>query len=561
MNWFRETSTNTSVAHKKSDDFVTSSNSQSNHKTEADPLLLKATRETSITATAIPTAANSSSSWMRARPGRSNSASPVTLLPSKYSATSLHTGTMEQQQQQQAITEDHEELAGISATSAADYEAMQDAASSSRLQSQQQPSSRQQHRRTSASHEPLQQQMHAPILEIPEEIYAIRKAALQVLKPLTKTWIVISVGFSLTVLFGSARWTQLMPSIPFWFILLPCWSSHVGLLILHLYSAKALSQFIAHANESRQRPDSRDPVNRTEYLPLLQRSLKFGFKTGVLSFLMFLLEILVYIRVARQSLLLGVVFLPLWLLVSGGILDGLICKNQHYLRVICWIMMFVAMVLAVVKVDYHYDLIKWRIVVAPIVAVLSIASGTLIYIVFGHQAGYYRLTESQLTAGNLYSLAALICIVLVVVVGEVMPQSRPVAVETQLFVVILAPLVICLVGMGAWVVSRDEFARLLLYGGQSTVHPRRLKWEAKGWNCVQGKGVAIIPMFGEVSFHPLERKPSEHVMELCACCSGACYPYEEEDEETVHLTEDLHSHPYLDSEQQRTTYTIARGAL
>lgn len=28
-----------------------------------------------------------------------------------------------------------------------------------------------------------------PILEIPEEIYAVRKAALQVLKPLTKTWV------------------------------------------------------------------------------------------------------------------------------------------------------------------------------------------------------------------------------------------------------------------------------------------------------------------------------------------------------------------------------------
>lgn len=28
-----------------------------------------------------------------------------------------------------------------------------------------------------------------PLLEIPEEIYAVRKAALQVLKPLTKTWV------------------------------------------------------------------------------------------------------------------------------------------------------------------------------------------------------------------------------------------------------------------------------------------------------------------------------------------------------------------------------------
>jgi hypothetical protein len=30
---------------------------------------------------------------------------------------------------------------------------------------------------------------HPPLLEIPEEIYGVRKAALQVLKPLTRTWV------------------------------------------------------------------------------------------------------------------------------------------------------------------------------------------------------------------------------------------------------------------------------------------------------------------------------------------------------------------------------------
>jgi hypothetical protein len=30
---------------------------------------------------------------------------------------------------------------------------------------------------------------HPPLLEIPEEVYGVRKAALQVLKPLTKTWV------------------------------------------------------------------------------------------------------------------------------------------------------------------------------------------------------------------------------------------------------------------------------------------------------------------------------------------------------------------------------------
>jgi hypothetical protein len=57
---------------------------------------------------------------------------------------------------------------------------------------------------------------------------------------------------------------------------------------------------------------------------------------------------------------------------------------------------------------------------------------------------------------------------------------------------------VVLVGMGAWVVSRNEFGRLLLYGGQAQVHPRRLRFDANGWTSVQGSGVKNIPMFGEV---------------------------------------------------------------
>jgi len=309
--------------------------------------------------------------------------------------------------------------------------------------------------------------------------------------------VVVTVGFSLTVLFGMTRWTRLL-RIPFWFILLPSWCSHVGLLVCHILSARALSKFISEANDSRQRPDSRDHLNRTEYLPLLQRSLKFGLKTGVLSFFVFVFEILIYVQLAWGSISLAVVFLPLWLIVSGGIIDGIICKTQHFLRVICWILVCIAMTLTVLKVDYGMELIRWRIVVSPVVALLSVLSGTLIYIVYGHQIGYYQLTESQLTAGNLYSLAALICIVLFVVIGEVIPLSRPVEIETRIFIVVMAPLVVCLVGMGAWVVSRDEFGRLLLYGGQAAVHPMKLRWEANGWTSVQSKGVTTIPMFGEV---------------------------------------------------------------
>ena len=310
----------------------------------------------------------------------------------------------------------------------------------------------------------------------------------------------MSVGFAISLLLGMARWTELIHDLPYWFILLPSWGTHVGLLVCHVKSAQALSSFISEANENRQRPDSTDPLDRTEYLPLLQRSLKFGLKTGVLSFCTFIFEVLMYVRVARGTVPLVVAFIPLWLLVGWAILDGIICKSQHFLRVLCWILLFTSMILAVLRVDYGIYEIRWRFVVIPIVAVLSISSATLIYIVYGHQVGYYRLTESQLTAGILYSMAALICIVLVILIGELMPLSRPVEIETRFFIVVMAPLVVCLVGMGAWAVSRDEFGRLLLYGGQTSVHPMKLRWEADGWNCVQSKGVSIIPMFGEVRY-------------------------------------------------------------
>lgn len=265
-------------------------------------------------------------------------------------------------------------------------------------------------------------------------------------------------------------------------------------------SAKALSNFIAAANDSRQRPDSRDHLDRTEYLPLLQRSLKFGLKTGLISFGVFIFEILLYFRLARGRLSITTVLLPMWIMVLGGILDGIICKTQHFLRLIGWLLIFTSMVFVSLKMDHHCDWVRWRMIFSPIVAVLSLSSATLIYIVYGHQIGYYRLTEAQLTAGNLYSLAALISIVLLVVVGEVMPLARPVEIETRVFLVLMAPLVVTLVGMGAWVVSRDEFGRLLLYGGQSTVHPRKLRWEKNGWTSVQGRGVTVIPMFGEVRY-------------------------------------------------------------
>jgi len=384
-----------------------------------------------------------------------------------------------------------------------------------------------------------------PLLEVPEEIYAVRKAALTVLQPLTHAWLIFAIGFSSSVALGMSRWTALLPELPFWFIFLPSWLSHAGLLCCHVLSARALSTFIAEANENRQRQDTTDHLDRTEYLPLLQRSLKFGLKTGILSFLFFLFEVLMYLRLSRGSISLTAALIPLWIIVVGGILDGIVCKTQHVIRLLCWVLTFVTMVLAVIKVDYELASMRWRVVFSPIVALLSISSATLIYIVYGHQVGYFRLTEAQLTAGILYSMSALVCTVLVVVLGEVIPLDRPVEVETKLFVVTLAPLTVALVGVGAWAVTRDEFDRLLQVGGQSTVYPMKLRLEPAGWTSVESRGVSIIPMFGDVSYEPLDSAKSESI-ELCACC--ACYPFEEE-EETVQYSEprNINTHPFSSS--------------
>lgn len=200
------------------------------------------------------------------------------------------------------------------------------------------------------------------------------------------------------------------------------------------------------------------------------------------------------------------------------------------------------MVVLCLKLDYRHDRIQWRVIICPIVIVLSVASASLIYIVYGHQVGYYQLTEAQLTAGNLYSLAALLSIVLVVVVGETIPFTRQMDIATSIFIVSMAPTVVVLVGMGAWNVSKNEFGRLLLYGGQAQVHPRRLRFNADGWTSVQGSGVKNIPMFGEVSFRPLNQSNAKN-RELCMCCT--CYPREEDEEEVVEYMDDIGNHPYF----------------
>jgi len=365
---------------------------------------------------------------------------------------------------------------------------------------------------------------------VPEEVLAVRAAALTVLTPLTLAWPIVSAGFATTVGLGLARYTDVWEDAPFWAILLPSWLSHLALLGCHVASAQALSAFIASANDSRQRDESTDHLDRTEYLPLLQRSLKFGVKTGLLSLCAFAFEVLAYVHVAKGSLTLAAAMTPLWVVVGGAVLDGVVCKTQHVLRVLCWSLLLASMVLLVLRVDHNVEALRWRIVVAPLIAFLSVSSASLIYVVYGHQVGYYHLSESQLTAGILYSLAALLCIILVVLMGDFVPYLASDDIDMRLFVVGLGPLVVLLVGMGAWAVSRDERDRLLRHGGQAAVHPMCLRLELEGWTATEGRGVAVLPMFGEVRYEPLDGSRSLTRcggIELCPCC--ACYPQEEDD--------------------------------
>ena len=297
-----------------------------------------------------------------------------------------------------------------------------------------------------------------------------------------------------------ARWTGLLPKITYWFLLLPCWLAHIGLFICHVYSAKILFSFISEANIQRQRADSTDHIDRAEYLPLLQRALKFGLKTGSISSLIFIFEILLYFRLSFNQISMTVVFTPLWIIVGYGIIDGIICKTQHSSRVFSWFLALSFMVLLVLKVDYGYDEeVTERIILGPLVAFLAIVMGTLTYILYGYRIGYFRLTDSQMSAGVLYLLGTIGISVLLTIV-TCMHMSRPNVFEIRVAMVALAPLSIALMGLGAWAITRDEFENLLQYGGQAAIQPKKLILEKRGWIAVEGKGATTIPMFGEVRY-------------------------------------------------------------
>lgn len=300
---------------------------------------------------------------------------------------------------------------------------------------------------------------------------------------------------------GAAKWTGKLFSLPYWLIFIPAWISHLGIVAMHVMSARALSRFISEANENRQRPDSTDHLDRVEYLPLLQRSLKFGLKTGFLCFVVFTFEILLFVRLRNPSRLsLTVTYIPLWILTLGSIGNGIVCKSQHFVYVLIWVLIVAAMVLSVLKIDYGMYQIDPSYIIIVIQSMLGIIAGTLVYVINGHQIGYFKLTDSQLTAGVFYASSSFLAILLVAIMADTLSLPELIQLDFQLITVILAPLVVAMAGIGAYLVTRGEFDRLLKFGGQSAVIPMKLRLEANGWTCVESKGITSIPMFGDVRF-------------------------------------------------------------
>lgn len=378
-----------------------------------------------------------------------------------------------------------------------------------------------------------------PLLEVSPAVISVRKGALTVYDPLTHTWLVFSAGFVLGSALGMAKWAGVLGSIPYFLVLLPFWLSHLGLMVCQIMAGRALAIFIAEANNNRTIQDSSDHFDRNEYLPLLQRALKFGLRTGLISLCVFTFEILLYIKLSRGTMSLAIVFIPLWIIVLLGIINGIICKTQHLSRLVSWMLALSLMILLVLRVDYGIDQtwLRRSISVAPL-ALLGMALMELTYILQGHRVGYFRLTESQRTAGILYTFGVISYMLLVTIIC-LNHVERPEGFKIRVALVALACLSFSFVGLGAWAVSRDEFDRLLQFGGQATVHPMGLRLEPSGWTAVQSKGVIVIPMFGEVRYEPISSDKKKNWLEFC--CLWAFYPFEVED--VMHAPS--HEYPFL----------------
>ena len=323
---------------------------------------------------------------------------------------------------------------------------------------------------------------------------------------------------SVSIALGTARWTQKIENCPFWVIFLPAWLSHLGLLIMHASSARALSNFIGEANDNRRREDSTDHLDRVEYLPLLQKSLKIGLRTAVLCLTLLVFEILLFIRLEFPSRIsLGATYTPLWIVTTVYILNGILCKSQSILYSAVWVLIFASMLMSTLRIDLNVYSVEPYIAIA-VLAMLGVVSGCLIYIVHGHQVGYFKLTDAQLTAGVFYATSSFLAILVVSIMADALSLPELIQVDLLIVIVLLSPVVVILAGLGAFFVSRDEYDQLLEHGGQNAVVPMELRLEQDGWTSVVGRGTVQIPLFGDVRFEPLGPEAAEA---SGPCC---CYP-------------------------------------
>ena len=342
-----------------------------------------------------------------------------------------------------------------------------------------------------------------------------------------------------------AKWTGLLQNFSTILILLPCFLSHLALLFLHIYSIKNLTSFIAKANNNRMKPDSTDHIDRTEYLPLLQRSLKFGIKTGAISFLFFIFEILLLCKEQYGKLSLKLVFLPIWIITLSGMTDGFICKSQHLSSVIGWVVLFVWLIMLVIKIDHADSVLAqemdWRTILIPLGVLVAMCSGVLLHVVHGHHIGYYRLTSTQYMAGWLYFLTNVSHLTLVwIFLSNASISASSFESGQRALINILTPCSVMFMSLAAYFISRDEFERLLQFGGQADVQPKTLNLESDGWNVVESKGVTWVPMFGEIKFEPLNTRRRSRWVELC----GYCYPSSDHIEDEFGYNDGMYIGPH-----------------
>ena len=579
---------------------TTTTNTTTTSSTERTPLLgsssssivvgdtvTSSTKHTSFDST--PTASSSSSEKKKKKSNNNNNGNNQP----RRRTNSRNRNKQQQQQQQSDYTSsgnllssssdsknhNHKNTMSNNSTSQSYYTSPQSQSQSHAPQQQQQASL---DSRPTSQHYAVSTQRSLRLLDsvdIPDDVHSVRKRALSVLLPLTNIWLIVSTGLATSAAMSCLRVFHFYPTLPYWMILMPSWCAHAGVFFCHVKGCRNLGKFIQQANDSRQHSRqtssssghnnstasqqiAQDYHDRQEYLPLLQRSLKYGLKTGSLCFLLFVFQLLVFLHLREATATQGDAYiqnvntclLPLWVLVVGGLLDGIVCKTQSFLRVVCWILLFTSMLLLVVKVDYNLESVNWFDVTFPLFVNMCICAGSLIYVLYGHQLGYFQLTENQYMAGIMYCISIFMIFCLLVVLSEVIP-GMAVDMQTAMFVTFLSPLIIILIGLGAWGVSKDEYRRMLLLGGQQSVHPMRLRLEPAGWTCVQSRGVTLMPMLGEVSYEPLDKDRyrnsedgNDGFLEMCSfSCCLSCYPLEDKDAYANHCHDE--------EQQQRQQYS------